>query len=185
MAAPDDVATPALVCRLPTRYSGFPKPNPGGAEGMDMRTRLNEALKSAMKQKEAARLSTLRLITAAIKDRDIAKRGEGDDAEVGDDEILAILGKMVKQRQESARIYEEGGRLELAEKELGEITVIEEFLPRQLSDDEVAAAVEKAVGAVGADSIRDMGRVMGELKAHYTGQMDFGRVGAMVKARLG
>ena len=152
---------------------------------MDMRTRLNEALKSAMKQKEAARLSTLRLIIAAIKDRDIAKRSEGEDAEVTDAEILAILGKMVKQRQESARVYEEGGRLELAEKELGEVTIIEEFLPRQLSDAEVAAAIDAAVDSVGAASIRDMGRVMGELKGRYTGQMDFGLVGPMVKARLG
>ncbi len=152
---------------------------------MDMRTRLSEALKTAMKEKEAARLSTLRLIMAAIKDRDIAKRGEGEGAEVTDDEILAILGKMVKQRQESARVYEEGGRIELAQKELEEVGIIEEFLPRQLSDDEVAAAVDAAVTAVGAESIRDMGRVMGELKSKYTGQMDFGAVGPMVKARLG
>ena len=150
-----------------------------------MRTRLNQTLKTAMKEKDATRLSTLRLITAAIKDRDIAKRGEGETAEVSDEEILAILGKMVKQRQESARVYEEGGRLELAEKELDEVRIIEEFLPRPLSEDEVQAAVETAVAAVGAESIRDMGRVMGELKGKYTGRMDFGTVGPMVKARLG
>lgn len=152
---------------------------------MDMRTRLNEALKTAMKEKDTTRLSTLRLITAAIKDRDIAKRGEGDNAEVTDDEILAILGKMVKQRQESARVYEEGGRLELAEKELEEVGIIEEYLPKPLSEDEVKAAVDAAVAAVGAETIRDMGRVMGELKGKYTGRMDFGTVGPMVKARLG
>ncbi len=152
---------------------------------MDMRTRLNEMLKTAMKEKDATRLSTLRLITAAIKDRDIAKRGEGGEAQVTDGEILAILGKMVKQRQESARVYEEGGRLELAEKELDEVRIIEEFLPKQLSEDEVAKAIEAAVTAVGAASIRDMGRVMGELKGKYTGRMDFGVVGPMVKARLG
>ncbi|PIE06926.1 MAG: glutamyl-tRNA amidotransferase [Rhodobacterales bacterium] len=152
---------------------------------MDMRTRLNDALKTAMKQKEAARLSTLRLITAAIKDRDIAKRGEGEEAQVTDDEILAILGKMVKQRQESARVYEEGGRLELAEKERAEVGIIEEFLPRPLSGEEVEAAIEAAVAAVGAETIRDMGRVMGELKGKYTGRMDFGTVGPLVKARLG
>ena len=152
---------------------------------MDMRTRLQEALKTAMKEKDTTRLSTLRLITAAIKDRDIAKRGEGENAEVTDDEILAILGKMVKQRQESARVYEEGGRLELAEKELLEVGIIEEFLPRPLSQDEVEAAVDAAVAAVGAESIRDMGRVMGELKGKYTGRMDFGVVGPMVKERLG
>lgn len=150
-----------------------------------MRERLAAALKEAMKAKDQARLSTLRLINAAIKDREIALRVESEGATVGDAEILAILGKMVKQRQESARAYEEGGRLELAEKEQGEVKVIEEFLPRQLTPDEVAAAVEAAVAKVGASSIRDMGRVMGELKAKYTGQMDFGAVGPMVKSKLG
>ena len=150
-----------------------------------MRDRLAAALKEAMKAKDAERLSTLRLINAAIKDREIALRGTGDGGAVGDAEILAILGKMVKQRQESARAYEEGGRLELAEKELAEVKVIEEFLPRQLTPEEVAAAIEKAVAKVGASSIRDMGRVMAELKAAHTGQMDFGAVGPMVKAKLG
>ena len=152
---------------------------------MQMRERLAAALKDAMKAKQADRLSTLRLINAAIKDREIAMRGEGEGATVGDAEILAILGKMVKQRQESARAYEEGGRLELAEKELGEVKVIEEFLPRQLAPEEVSAAVDAAIAKVGASSIRDMGRVMAELKAKYTGQMDFGAVGPMVKDRLG
>ena len=152
---------------------------------MDMRSRVNDALKSAMKAKDQTRLSTLRLINAAIKDRDIAMRGDGDDGGVGDAEVLQILGKMVKQRQESARAYEEGGRLELAEKEREEIAVIEDFLPKQLDEEEVAAAVDKAIKATGAASIRDMGKVMGELKSRYTGQMDFGRVGPMVKGRLG
>ena len=152
---------------------------------MHMRTRLNESLKRAMKEKDAPRLSTLRLITAAIKDRDIAKRGEGEEAEVSDDEILAILGKMVKQRQESARVYEEGGRLELAEKELSEVGIIEEFLPKPLSEAEVDRAIEAAIAEVGAETIRDMGRVMGTLKGKYTGRMDFGTVGPRVKARLG
>lgn len=152
---------------------------------MQMRERLAAALKDAMKAKQADRLSTLRLINAAIKDREIAMRGEGEGATVGDAEILAILGKMVKQRQELARAYEEGGRLELAEKEQGEIRVIEEFLPRQLSPEEVTAAIDAAVARLGATSIRDMGRVMAELKAQYTGQMDFGAVGPRVKERLG
>jgi uncharacterized protein YqeY len=132
-----------------------------------------------------ARLSTLRLINAAIKDRDISVRAEGNEDGVSDDDLLAILGKMVKQRQESARAYEEGGRLELAEKELAEIRVIEDFLPRQLDQAEVDAAIEAAIAEVGAESIRDMGKVMGELKAKYTGQMDFGAVGPAVKAQLG
>lgn len=152
---------------------------------MNLRERLQLALKDAMKAREAARLSTLRLVNAAIKDRDIAIRGEGGDEEVGNDGIRAILGKMVKQRQESARAYEEGGRLELAEKELAEIKVIEEFLPRQLTAPEVDAAIAAAVTSVGAASIRDMGRVMAELKGKYTGQMDFGAVGPRVKERLG
>jgi uncharacterized protein YqeY len=152
---------------------------------MDLRGRIGEALKSAMKHREADRLSTLRLINAAIKDRDIALRGEGSDEGAGDAEVTRILGKMVKQRQESARAYEEGGRLELAEKELAEIKVIEEFLPRQLSAAEVSAAIEGAIAAVGASSIRDVGRVMGDLKARFAGQMDFAAVGAMLKTRLG
>lgn len=152
---------------------------------MDMREKIAQALKDAMKSKDSERLSTLRLINAAIKDREIALRSEGDGGSVGDPEVLAIMGKMVKQRQESARAYEEGGRLELAEKELAEVRVIEDFLPRQLSPAEVEAAVDAAIKSIGASSIRDMGRVMGELKAKFTGQMDFGAVGPMVKARLG
>ena len=152
---------------------------------MDLRDRINTALKEAMKAKEAERLSTLRLINAAIKDRDIAARGEGDDAGVDDATVLSILGKMVKQRQESARAYEEGGRLELAEKERAEIAIIEDFLPRQLDEDEARAAVDTAIAEVGAESIRDMGKVMAALKTRYTGQMDFGKVGPMVKDRLG
>lgn len=156
---------------------------------MGLRDRLAEALKQAMKAREADRLSTLRLINAAIKDRDIAARGAGDEdgasrPGVPDDEILAILGKMIRQRQESARAYEEGGRLELAEKELAEIRVIEDFLPRQLSASEIDAAIEAALQELGAASIRDMGRVMSHLKAHHAGQMDFAAAGARVKARL-
>ena len=152
---------------------------------MSLRDRVTTELKSAMKAKAVARLSTLRLINAAIKDRDIAARADGNDEGVGDDEILGILGKMVKQRQESARTYEEGGRLELAEKERAEILVIEEFLPVQLDDDAVDSAIKDAIDAVGAESIRDMGKVMGQLKSKYTGQMDFGAVGPMGKTKLG
>lgn len=150
---------------------------------MDLRTRLNTALKDAMKAKATDRLATLRLINAAIKDRDIDARAKGKDG-VGDDELLAILAKMVKQRQESARVYEEGGRLELAEKELSEITIVEEFLPKQLSDDETGTAIDAAISETGATSIRDMGKVMGVLKSKYTGQIDFGKVGGMVKSKL-
>jgi uncharacterized protein YqeY len=151
---------------------------------MGLADRVSQALKDAMKQKDVERLSTLRLINAAIKDKDIANRGDGEDKGVSDDEILAILAKMVKQRHESARAYEEGGRLELAEKERAEVLVIEHFLPRQLSEAETAEAVEAAISETGADSIRDMGRVMAALKGRYAGQMDFGQVGPMVKDRL-
>lgn len=154
------------------------------SQPMSLRDRLQAGLKEAMKAKQADRLSTLRLINAAIKDREIDLRGEGAEAEVGDAEILGILGKLVKQRQESARAYEEGGRLELAEKERAEIVVIEEFLPRQLTAEEIEAAISAAVAETGATGLRDMGRVMGVLKGKYTGQMDFGAVGAQIKARL-
>ena len=152
---------------------------------MDLRSQISTAMKEAMRNKEVGRLSTLRLINAAIKDKDIAARGDGNDVGVSEAEVLAILGKMVKQRQESARAYEEGGRLELAEKEREEIVFIEEFLPRQLTEDEALKAVDAAIASTGAESIRDIGKVMGVLKGKYTGQMDFGSVGPMVKDRLG
>ena len=151
---------------------------------MSLRDRLSVSLKDAMKAKDATRLMTLRLINAAIKDRDIDARSEGVDSGVSDHDLLAILIKMVKQRQESARAYEEGGRLELAEKEWAEIVIVEEFLPRQLSEREVEQAIADAIAASGANSIRDMGKVMGVLKSKYTGQLDFGKVGGMVKAQL-
>jgi len=151
---------------------------------MSLRARISADIKDAMKSKDKLSLSTLRLINAAIKDRDIALRGEGEDREMTEAEITAILSRMVKQRQESARAYEEGGRLELVEREMAEIGVIEHYLPRQLSDEETAAAIDAVVAELEAGSIRDMGRVMNALKAKYTGQMDFGKVGPQVKARL-
>jgi uncharacterized protein len=153
---------------------------------MSLRDRLSKALTEAMKSRDAFRLSALRLVNAAIKDRDIAARGEASpETQVSDAEILTILSKMVKQRQDSARLYEEGGRLELAEKELAEVAIIEEFLPRQLSDDEITAAIDATITRIGATSIRDMGRVMAALKTQYSGQMDFAAAGAAIKARLG
>ena len=152
---------------------------------MDLKTKIQTATKDAMKSKDAPRLSTLRLISAAIKDREIAARtGEGEGVGLSDSDLMAILAKLVKQRQESARAYEEGGRLELAEKENAEILVIEEFLPRKMSAEETRAALDEVVTSLGATSVRDMGRVMAELKARYTGQMDFGAVGQMVKEKL-
>ncbi len=155
---------------------------------MALREKISEELKNAMREKDTLRLSTLRLINAAIKDRDIAKRSEGGDSSdtgVGGDDILQILGKMVKQRQESARAYEEGGRLELAEQERAEIGVIEDFLPKKLDEAETVAAVDAAIAETGASTIRDMGKVMAVLKGKYTGRIDFSSVGPMVKGRLG
>lgn len=152
---------------------------------MGLRERITADTKEAMKAKEPARLSTLRLISAAIKDREIAARSEGgEDAGLSDADLTAILSKMVKQRQESAKAYEEGGRLELAEREQEEIKVIQAYLPRQLNEDETRAAIAKVIADLGAESIRDMGRVMAELRSRHAGQMDFGAVGPMVKDRL-
>ena len=151
---------------------------------MSLRDRLSVSLIEAMKAKDATRLLTLRLINAAIKDRDIDARSDGNELGVPEEALLAILSKMVKQRQESARAYEEGGRLELAEQELLEITIVEEFLPRQLSENETEKAIASAIAECGAGSIRDMGKVMGILKVKYTGQLDFGKVGGEVKSQL-
>ena len=151
---------------------------------MSLRNEINSAMKEAMKEKAQLRLSTLRLINAAIKDRDIAARAEGVEEGVDESEILAILGKMTRQRQESAKTYEEAGRLDLSERELSEIQVIEYFLPRQLSVDEIEIEVTKVIDEQGASSIRDMGRVMACLKERFTGQMDFGSVGPIVKKKL-
>ena len=159
--------------------------NVQGMRTMELQEKINASLKEAIKAKDRVRVSTLRLINAAIKDREIARRGEDDgDRRIDDSDVLQILGKMVKQRQESARAYEEGGRLELAESEQAEIEVLETFLPKQLDESETAAAIDEAIAATKADSIRDMGRVMAALKERYTGQLDFGQVGPAVKARL-
>ena len=151
---------------------------------MELRALINTAMKQAMRDKATARLSTVRLINAAIKDRDIAARAEGNDEGVDDAEVLAILGKMTRQRQESARTYEEAGRFDLSERELAEIKVIEEFLPRQLSPEEIEAAIADAVAATGASSIKDMGQVMAQLKSTHAGQMDFSAASQKVKAVL-
>ena len=150
-----------------------------------MRERLNAAMKQAMLDKDKNRLGTLRLIHAAIKDRDIAVRSDGNMDGVSDDDILGIMIKMVKQRVDSANTYEQAARLELAEQERSEIKIINEFLPKQLSDEETRAAVQSTIEAVGATCVRDMGKVMGALKAKYAGKMDFGKAGSAVKELLG
>lgn len=150
-----------------------------------LRSRLSQETKDAMRAKDAARLSTLRLINAAIKDRDIAARSEDNNTGVSDGEILTILGKMIKQRNDSAQAYDEAGRIELADREREEIEVIKTFLPKQLSETDVRKAIADAISETGANSIRDMGRIMGVLKERYAGQMDFGKAGAEVRASLG
>lgn len=150
-----------------------------------MRDRLRDEIKDAMRAKDQLRLSTLRLMSAALKDQDIAKRAqEGADA-LDETEITALFSKMVKQRAESAKAYEEAGRMELAEQERREQAVIREFLPKPLTEDQVAEAIEKAIKDTGASSIKDMGKVMGALKAAHAGRMDFGAAGGQVKAALG
>ncbi len=150
-----------------------------------LREQLQQALKDAMRQKQGRKLATIRLILAAVKDRDIAARG-GPESDMDDDALITdILTKMVKQRRDSIKAFEEGGRCELAEQEREEIAIIEEFLPRQLSEAEVEAACKAAITEVGAESLKDMGRTMGALKARYAGQMDFAKAGAKVRALLG
>lgn len=149
-----------------------------------MRARIEAALKEAMKARDATRTSTLRLVIAALKDRDIAARDEEGPNEASEADILAILGRMVRQREESAKAYEEGGRLELADRERAEIGVIREFMPRPMDQAEVNAAVADAIADTEAQSIKDMGRVISALKERYPGRMDFARVGAQVKQAL-
>jgi len=149
-----------------------------------MRTRVNDALKVAIKEQDKVRSATLRLIMAAVKDRDIAARSDDNHEGVSDAEILDILSKMVRQRNESAVTYEEAGRPELAERERAEIAIIEEFLPAQLSEDDVRAAVSAMITSLEAQSFKDMGRVMAALKADYAGEMDFGQASAIAKELL-
>ncbi len=150
-----------------------------------MRDRLKEMLTTAMKAGDKRRVGTIRLILAAIKDRDIANRSDGSSDPVSDEEILAILQKMVKQRRESMVLYEEGGRMELAAQEEEEIAIIQEFLPQQISADEMKAAVDAVVAETGAASLKDMGGVMAVLKERFAGQMDFAKAASQVKGLLG
>ena len=148
-----------------------------------MRAQITQAMKDAMRARDAERLSTIRLIQAALKDRDIANRGQGK-GEAGDDEIVQVLAKMVKSREDAAKLYDEGHRPELAAKERAEIEVIRGFMPKQMGEDEVRAAVTAAIAATGATSIKDMGKVMAELKARHAGSMDFGKASGQIKAAL-
>ena len=149
-----------------------------------MRDILDKSLKDAMRARDTQKISTIRLINAAIKDRDIAIRSEDNLEGVSDEEILSILSKMIKQRKESAKQYEEGGRLELAQQEFEEIEIIENFLPRQLDLNETKQIVKKIILEINANSLRDMGKVMNLLKENYSGKMDFGKAGVVAKELL-
>ena len=150
-----------------------------------MRAALNNAFKSAMKDKEALAVSTLRLIQAAVKDRDIAARTKGYTDGISDDEILSLLQSMIKQRNESIEAFKKGGRMELAEQEAGEIAIIERFLPRQMSDDEVEKEVDTVIAEFNALTLKNMGKVMGALKERYPGRMDFSKASGFLKEKLG
>jgi len=149
-----------------------------------LRDRLNDALKSSMKEKKPVAVSTLRLILTAIKDRDIAARSKGVDDGIPDDEILQVLQTMVRQRNESIEMYRKGNREELAQQEEQEIEVIQSFMPKQLDEAEMEAAIAEVIEVTGASSIKDMGKAMGALRERYAGQMDFGKAGPALKARL-
>ena len=149
-----------------------------------LRQRLNDALKEAMKARDQRSVSTLRLVLAQLKDRDIAARPAGNASGIGEGEIEEMLLKMVKQRQESIALYKQGNRPDLVQQEEEEIAVIERFMPKQLDEEEAAAAVEAAIAETGAQSVKEMGKVMAKLKERFAGRMDFAKAGALVRQRL-
>jgi uncharacterized protein YqeY len=151
--------------------------------GSVLRDDINKSLTDAMKAKNQRRVSTLRMVNAAIKNADIEARGSGKSA-LTDDDLLGLCQKMIKQRQESVELYEKGGRKELADQEREEIAIIQGFLPQQMSEDEGRAAIESVIKEVGAAGMKDMGRVMAALKERYAGRMDFGKASSAVKGLL-
>lgn len=150
-----------------------------------LRQKFTDSLKEAMKEKNLLTVSTVRLIIAKLKDQDIDARGKGNASGIGDPEIQQMLQGMIKQRRESITLYDQGGRPELAEKERGEIAIIERFLPKQLSDAEIEVAVKEIIASIGASGMKDMGRTMAALKERYTGQMDSAKASQVVKRLLG
>ena len=149
-----------------------------------LRERLNEELKKAMLAKQQRATATLRLILAALKDRDIAARGKGQTEGIGDDDILSMLQTMIKQRRESIEMYRKGGRDELARQEAEEIEIIEGYLPEQMDDAAIEAAIRQTIESVGASGLKEMGKVMATLREEYAGQMDFAKAGQVAKALL-
>jgi uncharacterized protein YqeY len=149
-----------------------------------LRSRLNDDLKASLKAKDQIAVATLRLILAALKDRDIAARGEGNCDGIGEEEILLLLQKMIRQRRDAIVLYQQGGRDELAEREAAEIEVIQRFLPKQLSVEEMQGAIEGVIDELEANSIKDMGRVMSILRERYGGRMEFTKASTVVKQQL-
>jgi hypothetical protein len=149
-----------------------------------LREQFNEQMKEAMKAKDQRRLSTLRMILAAVKDKDIAARTETSRAGISDDDVLGLLGKMIKQREESAEAFDKGGRPEMAANEREEVEIIRSFMPKQMSPEESRTAIQKVIGDTGATSMKDMGKIMAALKELHAGQMDFGRASGTVKDLL-
>jgi len=149
-----------------------------------LRENLQNALKEAMKAHDMATVAAVRLIIAGQKEKDVEARGKGQ-KEASDADLMSMMQTMIKQRKESVEIYENAGRPELAEKEKSEIAVIEKFLPKQMSDDEIVAAIKAIVAETGAESMKDMGKVMGALRGKYAGQMDFGKASGLIKTILG
>jgi len=154
------------------------------SETATLRTRISDATKTAMKEKDKLRVSTLRLVSAAVKDRDIAARAEDRCEGIDESEILSLLSKMVKQRKESAQTYEDNGRPELAEREREEIKIIQDFMPKPLSEEEMKTIIAGLVEGSGATGLKDMGKIMGQLKSGYAGRIDMGKAGAVVKEHL-
>ncbi|MCB1531543.1 MAG: GatB/YqeY domain-containing protein [Alphaproteobacteria bacterium] len=151
---------------------------------MEKREEFNSGLKTALKNQDKIAVSTIRLILAALKDRDISARGEGRSEGINEAEILSMLQSMIKQRKDSIKMYEEAGRMELAQQEADEIKVIESFLPKQLDEEQVKAEVEALIAELDAQSVKDMGKVMAELKVRFAGQIDMGKAGGLVKEKL-
>ncbi|MCQ2914126.1 MAG: GatB/YqeY domain-containing protein [Alphaproteobacteria bacterium] len=149
-----------------------------------MRENIKNALKTAMVNKEAHKISTLRLILAAIKDRDIASRGTEKDGQITDEDIMQLLQSMIKQRKDSISAYEKGGRQDLVDNEQEEINIIQEFLPKQMDEAETEAVVKETIKAIGASSLKDMGAIMAKLREQYAGRMDFGKASGIVKKAL-
>jgi uncharacterized protein YqeY len=164
---------------------GLPGPASHDEDATMLRARSTDALKDAMRAKHERMVGTLRLIIAALKDRDIAARGKGNPDGIADDEIAQMLQSMIKTRRESIALYEQGGRVELADQEREEIAIIETFLPRQMTEAEAEAAIKAAIAECGAKSIKDMGKVMALLKSRHAGQMDFSKASGATKVLLG